>query len=144
MVRYLLDTNVISELRRRAGDPGVKTWVSRQSAADLAISVVTVIEIELGILRKARTDPEQARMLTSWFEDRVLAGFTDRILPLDLNAARRVAPLHVPDQAPQHDALIAGTALARSLTVVTRNGKDFERTGVAVLDPWSNDGRPRN
>ncbi|MGL4175153.1 MAG: type II toxin-antitoxin system VapC family toxin [Dermatophilaceae bacterium] len=139
-MRYLLDTNVIGELRRRAGDHGVKTWVSRQATTDLAISVVTVIEIELGILRKARTDPDQARALTRWFEDRVLAGFADRILPLDLSAARRVAPLHVPDQTPQHDALIAGTALARSLTVVTRNSEGFERTGVAALNPWSDGG----
>jgi toxin FitB len=136
---YLLDTNVVSELRKRRGDPGVKQWVTRQSAADLAISVVTVIEIETGILRRGRTDPDQARMLTRWFEQNVLTGFADRILPLDLAAARRVASLHLPDQAPpQHDALIAGTALARALTVVTRNTRDFERTGVEYLNPWSN------
>lgn len=134
---YLLDTNVVSELRKRRGDPGVKQWVAEQSAADLAISVVTVIEIETGILRKGRTDPEQARILARWFEQNVLTGFADRILPLDLAAARRIASLHVPDQAPQHDALIAGTALTRALTVVTRNTRDFERAGVEYLDPWS-------
>ncbi len=136
---YLLDTNVVSELRKRRGDPGVKQWVAKQSAADLAISVVTVIEIEIetGILRKGRTDPDQARLLARWFEQNVLTGFADRILPLDLPAARRVASLHVPDQAPQHDALIAGTALARALTVVTRNTRDFERAGVEYLNPWS-------
>ncbi|MBA2463703.1 MAG: type II toxin-antitoxin system VapC family toxin [Nocardioidaceae bacterium] len=136
-MRYLLDTNVISELRKRAGDPRVKAWVAGQAATDLAISVVTVVEIEVGILRRARTDSDQAAILTRWFEDRVLAGFKDRILPLDLPAARRVAPLHVPDQAPQHDALIAGTALARSLTVVTRNVSDFTRTGLGLINPWS-------
>ena len=134
---YLLDTNVVSELRKRHGNPGVKQWVARQSVADLAISVVTVIEIEIGILRKGRTDPDQARSLTRWFEQNVLTGFADRILPLDLAAARRVASLHVPDQAPQHDALIAGTALARALIVVTRNIRDFERAGVEYLNPWS-------
>lgn len=133
---YLLDTNVISELRKRRGDSGVKKWVAEQGA-DLAISVVTVIEIETGILRKQRTAPDQARILTRWFESKVLTGFADRILPLDLAAARRVASLHVPDQAPQHDALIAGTALARGLTVVTRNTRDFERAGVGYLNPWS-------
>jgi toxin FitB len=132
---YLLDTNVISELRKQHGDLGVKQWVAEQPVAELAISVVTVIEIEIGILRKARTDTRQARILTRWFE-RVLTGFADRILPLDLAAARRVASLHVPDQAPQHDALIAGTALARGLTVVTRNSRDFERAGVEHLNPW--------
>lgn len=134
---YLLDTNVVSELRKRRGDSGVKLWVAKQSVADLAISVVTVIEIETGILRKGRTDPDQAQILTRWFEQNVLTGFADRILPFDLAAARRVASLHVPDQAPQRDALIAGTALARGLTVVTRNTRDFERAGVEYLNPWS-------
>ncbi|MEO7260398.1 MAG: type II toxin-antitoxin system VapC family toxin [Jatrophihabitantaceae bacterium] len=134
---YLLDTNVVSELRKRRGDPGVKRWVAKQSTADLAISVVTVVEIETGILRRGWTDPDQARILTRWFEQNVLTGFADRILPLDLAAARRVASLRVPDQAPQHDALIAGTALARALTVVTRNTRDFERAGVEYLNPWS-------
>jgi predicted nucleic acid-binding protein len=134
---YLLDTNVVSELRKRRGDPGVKKWVADQSAADLAISVVTIIEIETGILRKERTDPDQAHALTRWLENNVLTGFAERILPLDLTAARRVASLPVPGQAPQHDALIAGTALARGLTVVTRNTHDFERTGAECLNPWS-------
>ena len=97
---YLLDTNVVSELRKRRGDSGVKQWVAQQSAAELAISVVTIIQIETGILRRARSDPDQARILTRWFEQSVLTGFADRILPLDLAAARRVATLHVPDQAP--------------------------------------------
>ena len=136
-MRYLLDTNVISELRKRRGDAGVSAWVTGRSATELAISVVTVVEIEVGIRRRARSDPGQAAALARWFEDRVLVGFEGRILPLDLAAARRVAPLHVPDPASQHDALIAGTALSRSLTVVTRNVRDFERTGVAVIDPWS-------
>ncbi len=134
---YLLDTNIVSELRKRRGDPGVKQWVARQRVADLAISVVTVIEIETGILRKGRSDPDQAQILTRWFEQNVLTGFVDRILALDLAAARRVASLHVPHKAPQHDALIAGTALARGLTVVTRNARGFERAGVEYLNPWS-------
>jgi toxin FitB len=133
---YLLDTNVLSELRKRNGDMRVKRWVNDQRVAELAISVVTVIEIEMGILQKRRTDLEQARLLTGWFEKNVLTGFVDRILPLDLAAARRVTALHVPDHAPPHDALIAGTALARGLTVVTRNVRDFHRSGVEVFNPW--------
>lgn len=136
-MRFLVDTNVISELRRRGGDAGVKAWVRGQDSAELAISVITVMEIELGILRKARVDPDQAEILRRWFEASVLTGFVDRILPLDLPAARRVAPLDVPDQAPTHDALIAGTALARGLVVVTRNTRDFVRTGAETVDPWS-------
>lgn len=136
MVRYLLDTNVLGELRKRSGASQVKRWVAAQQTGDLAISVVTVIEIESGILRLARCDAEQAALLTRWFEDRVLTGFADRILPLDLVAARRVAPLHIPDPAPGHDALIAGTALAHGLAVVTRNESDFRRAGVDVVNPW--------
>jgi predicted nucleic acid-binding protein len=134
---YLLDTNVVSELRKRTGDPGVKRWIAAQRTAELAISVVTVIEIETGILLRRRQDPEQARVLQRWFEESVLTGFLDRILPLDLAAARRVAPLQDPDRAPGHDALIAGTALAHGLTVVTRNTRDFARSGVDCLDPWT-------
>lgn len=133
---YLQDTNILSELRRRTAHAKVRAWVDTQPASDLMISVVTVIEIETGILRLARTDRAQAQTLSTWFSDRVLAAFADRILPIDLATARQVAPLHVPDPAPRHDALIAGTALAHQLTVVTRNVGDFERTGVTVVNPW--------
>jgi predicted nucleic acid-binding protein len=134
-VRFLLDTNVVSELRKKAGDPRVKSWVSSKPATDLAISVVTVVEIETGILLAERRDPAQAATLRRWFEEQVLTGFARRIVPLDLAAARRVAPLHVPDQSPQHDALIGGTALAWALTVVTRNTVDFEPMGVEWASP---------
>ncbi|HMR48648.1 MAG TPA: type II toxin-antitoxin system VapC family toxin [Arachnia sp.] len=136
MVKYLLDTNVLGELRKKSGASQVKKWIAGHPSSDLAISVVTVIEIETGILRVARRDAEQAALLTRWFEDRVLTGFADRILPLDLVSARRVAPLHVPDPAPSHDALIAGTALAHGLVVVTRNEADFRRVGVDIVNPW--------
>lgn len=132
---FLLDTNVISELRTARGDPGVREWADAQPLASLHLSVVTVIEIETGILRRARTDPSQAELLRGWLESRVLPGFADRILPIDLAVARQVAQLHVPDPAPRHDALIAGTALAHDLTVVTRNTSDFQRTGVRTLNP---------
>lgn len=133
---YLLDTNVLAELRHRRGAPAVKAWVAAQHASELSISVITVIEIERGILLRSRTDEAQAAALTAWFEQRVLRGFAGRVLPLDLAAARRVAPLYVPNPAPPHDALIAGTALAHGLTVVSRNVPDFERAGVPVLNPW--------
>ena len=107
--------------------------------------MLTVIETEIGILRRSRQDPAQGALLARWFETRVLTAFSGRILPLDLEAARHVAPLHDPDPAPNHGALIAGTALAHQLTVVTRNTADFERAGASVLNPWDApyDPRPR-
>lgn len=131
---YLLDTNVVSELRRRDGSTAVKAWVRAQRTNELFLSVVTIIEIETGILRMRRRDTRQADLLQQWFETAVLTGFSGRVLPLDLAAARRVAPLHVPDQSPAHDALITGTALAHGKVVVTRNVSDFP--DVETLDPW--------
>jgi len=135
-VRFLLDTNVISEARKPSGNAAVKAWLRRQSPQDVAISVITVLEIDIGIRRLRRRDPMSAASLQAWLDDRVLTGFAGRVLPLDLAAARYVAPLHVPDPAPDHDAIIAGTALANELTVVTRNVVDFERLGVALINPW--------
>lgn len=133
---HLLDTNVLSELRRRSGDPRVKRWVAAQRSVDLYISVITVMEIELGVMQLRRRDPRQAETLNTWFEQSVLTGFSGRVVPLDLEAARRVPPLHVPDVAPERDAMIAGIAQARGFTVVTRNVRDFARTGVVVVNPW--------
>ncbi|MFT4299748.1 MAG: type II toxin-antitoxin system VapC family toxin [Aeromicrobium sp.] len=133
---YLLDTNVIGELRKPSCNRGVAEWTSGQSVHDLAISIVTIIEIETGILRVERRDRDRAAVLRWWFERAVLTGFAGRILPVDLVAARQVAVLHVPDRASQHDALIAGTALAQGMTVVTRNVADFQRSGVPTICPW--------
>jgi len=136
-VKYLLDTNVISEARKATGDAMVKAWLGRQVVADVAISVITVLEIDIGIRRLRRRDPVGAEAVQRWFDDRVLSGFRGRILSLDVPCTLEVAPLHVPDPAPEHDAIIAGTALAHGLTVVTRNTSDFQRTGVPLLNPWT-------
>lgn len=138
-MNHLLDTNVVSELRKRPGavDPRVLAWAEDQPAHELFISVVTVMEIELGILRLERRDPASGEVLRRWFENGVLAGFADRILPVDMRVARRAAQLHVPDPRPERDAYLAATAIEHGLTVATRNVVDFEPTGVAVIDPWA-------
>ena len=134
---YLLDTNVVSELRRRdRADRNVAAWADAADPTSLFLSVVSVLEFETGVLLKARKDPKQGAMLQRWIETRVLPAFADRILPIDLAVARRCAALHVPDPRANRDALIAATALVHGLTVVTRNVADFEPMGVQMLDPW--------
>ena len=135
---YLLDTNVVSELRKpeHRGDVNVRTWAGSRAPADLYLSVVTIMEIEIGIGRLHRRDPLQAGLLQVWLEERVLEVFAGRILPLDLAVARRAAHLHIPDPSPERDAMIAATATVHGLTVVTRNTADFEGLGVALINPW--------
>lgn len=135
---HLLDTNVVSELRRPAARaaPGVRSWASRQPASTLAISVVTVMEVEIGVARMERRDPSQGRVLRTWLERDLLPAFTSRILPVDLDVARRAARMHVPDPRPERDVLIAATASAHGLVVVTRNVTDFAMLGVGLVDPW--------
>lgn len=135
---FLLDTNVISELRKPAArvDQAVRHWAEDQQAERMFLSVISVMEIEIGIGRVERRDLSQARQLTEWLESRVLLAFRGRLLPIDLVIARRSAALHVPDPRPERDALIAATALVNDLTVVTRNVSDFSPLGVRVVDPW--------
>jgi len=137
---YLLDTNLVSELRKaRTGkaDPGVVAWAGGASADDLYISVITILELELGVQLRERRDPMQGALLRAWLEQQVMAGFAGRVLPIDLAIARRCAGLQVPDPRPDRDALIAATALELGLTVVTRNERDFDGTGVALCNPWN-------
>ena len=136
---FILDTNVISELRRAGqgkADENVVNWAKSVDATSLYISVRTVLEIEAGILQVERRDTQQAAVLRSWFENHVLRAFEKRILPIDAAVARRCAQLHVPDPKSERDAMIAASALVHGMTVVTRNTKDFDRTGVQLLDPW--------
>ncbi|CAN5403927.1 type II toxin-antitoxin system VapC family toxin [soil metagenome] len=138
MVSYLLDTNVISELRKSASraEPAVHAWAERQATSDLAISVITLMEIEIGVEQMERRDPRQGAVLRNWFEDRLLNAFPGQILPVDLATVREAAAMHVPDPRPERDVLIAATARSRSLTVVTRNIADFKNLDTVLLNPW--------
>lgn len=136
---FILDTNVLSELRKvRLGraDPNVARWADSVDAADLYLSAITVQELEMGVLLAERRDPPQGAMFRVWFESHVLPAFAGRILPVDAAVAKRSAALHVPDPRPAMDSLIAATALVHGLTVVTRNVADFESCGVLILNPW--------
>ncbi|OLT51896.1 twitching motility protein PilT [Corynebacterium sp. CNJ-954] len=137
-MRYLLDTNVLSELRRspRRADPSVRHWIAAQRPTDLYISVITVMELELGVRRVERRDIVQGRRLRNWLDDDVMDVFTSRTLEIDVDTAVRTATLHVPDPAPERDALIAATALVHGLAVATRNTRDFTPTGVPLVNPW--------
>jgi toxin FitB len=136
---FLLDTNVISELRKvRAGraDAHVAAWALTAPAGSLFLSAIVIQELEIGVLLAERRDAAKGAILRSWLDDHVLVAFSDRILPIDAIVARRSAALHVPDPRPIRDALIAATALVHGMAVVTRNVSDFEPTGVRVLNPW--------
>jgi toxin FitB len=136
---FLLDTHVVSELRKvRAGkaDARVAAWADSVDATDLYLSVMTLQELEIGVLLVERRDPSQGAVLRAWFEGHVLPAFAGRILPVSEVVARRSAALHVPDPGPVRDSLIAATALVHRMTVVTRNVSGFVPSGVALLNPW--------
>lgn len=101
------------------------------------VSVITIMELESGVARAERRDPDQGVSLRTWLSTRVLPAFESRILAVDLAVARRAAGMHVPDPRPHRDSLIAATAEVHGLTVVTRNVADFEPLEVAILNPWS-------
>jgi len=136
---FILDTNVISELRRAGqgkADENVVNWAKSVDATILYISAITVLEIETGILQIERRDPDQAKILRNWFEDHVLKAFENRILAIDEAVARRCAQLHVPNPKSERDSLIAASALVHGMTIATRNIKDFDQTGAQLFNPW--------
>ena len=136
---FLLDTNVVSELRKAKADkadPNVAAWATRVPVGSLFVSVVTILELEIGVLLVERRDPWQGALLRSWLDSHVLPAFHNRVLSIDISVAQRCAGLHVPDPRAERDALIAATALVHGMTVVTRNVSDFVLTGVPTLNPW--------
>lgn len=136
---WLLDTNVVSEIRKvRSGraDPNVARWIDGKETASMFISVITLQELETGVLRVERRDARKGAVLRRWLDCGVRPAFVGRILPVDEKVALRCAGLHVPDPRPFMDSIVAATALVHDLTLVTRNVRDFFGTGVKLLDPW--------
>lgn len=135
MARFLIDTNVLSEARRKRADAGVMAWIRATPPQDMATSVMVIGEILKGILSIEARDPDHAASLRGWLSD---IEATHLILPIDEVAIREWARLRItfPTRSELEDMLIAATALAHRLTVVTRNVRDFMEFGVPVLDPW--------
>jgi len=132
---YLLDTNIISETRKARADSGVMAFLSAAEEAGLFLSVLTIGELRKGVAAKRRTDRDAADRLGAWV-DGIETTFADRVLPLDAVAARRWGELSAGRSLPVIDTLIAATAIRHGLTLVTRNTRDVQATGVAVVDPW--------
>ena len=139
---FLIDTVTLSELRRRERNPMVVAWFERQRTADLFLSVISIGEIERGIVRQRAIDPAFADALAAWL-DRVLTLYGERVVPFDLGTARRWGALSAALGNDSADLMIAATALEHGFTVVTRNVSDFEPTGVVVLDPFRRRPRPK-
>ncbi len=136
---YVLDTNVISEFRKLGNNtchPNVLSWSNKSGETSFYLSAITLMELEIGCLSLMRRDIPQATVLRSWIYDYVLAAFRDRILAFDQVSAQICATLHVPDRKPERDAMIAAIALRHGFILVTRNIRDFQGTGVRLLNPW--------
>jgi predicted nucleic acid-binding protein len=134
---YLLDTNVVSELRKgKRADRHVRSWAESVAPALLFLSAISVLELETGVLLVERRDRRQGAMLRSWMDGHVLPAFAGRVQAVDMDVARRCSALHVPDRRSDRDALIAATALVHGMTMVTRNVSGFVGTGAVLFDPW--------
>lgn len=134
---YLLDTNVISESRRRTQyNAQIFTWLESIESKNLYTNAIVMMELERGILSKERKDVLQGKVLRIWFEETVKPAFDGKILPISAKTAQICAKLHIPDFTPENDAWIASSALEHHLILVTRNTQDFARTGVKLLNPF--------
>lgn len=133
----ILDTNVISELRKSRAAPEVARWAERFAVNQFYLSVISILEIERGARQIARRDKQQGQMLRTWIDDQILPQFDGRVLAVDTAVAMRCAALHVPDPQSERDAMIGATALVHGMTVATRNVDDFIPLGVPVINPWN-------
>ena len=135
---YLIDTNVISELRKGSrAHPSVLRWNAQIPLHIQWISSISIFELELGVERIKTRDPEQWKHLRSWLDHQVMPAFQGRIIAFDQEIAQTCAQLHIPNPQPERDSMIGATALQKKLTVVTRNISDFQSMGCALLNPWS-------
>ncbi len=138
---FVLDTNVVSELRKAASgraNSGVTDWANGVPATLMFLSVISLHELEHEVLLAERSDPAKGAILRTWLDHSVNPAFEDRLLPVNAEIARQSAALHVPNPAPFRDALIAATALHHDMTVITRNTSDFGRfTNLTVTNPWT-------
>lgn len=137
---FLLDTNVVSELRKAHGgraDAQVVAWAGSVAAASLYLSAISLLELELGVLQLERRDAAQGAVLRAWLVSHVIPAFAGRVLAVDAAVALQAARLHVPNRRAERDCLLAATALVHGLTVVTRNTRDFRDTGASLIDPWN-------
>lgn len=139
---YLLDTNVISELRKPKANTNVVKWARKIPTSELYLSSITILEIEMGVLSKERKDESQGTALRYWLENVVIPNFHNRTLNVDIKVARTCAQLHVPNRKSERDALIAATALTHNLPVVTRNTKDFKGMNLMLINPWDDSNTP--
>ena len=134
---YLLDTNVVSELRKGTrADPHVRAWFEEHVAEQLWLSVVVVGELRRGVELLRRRDAQAGAVLSDWLHT-VTTGFGDRILPVTIEVSERWSMLNVPDPLPVIDGLLVATAIESDLVLVTRNTADVARTGVAVVNPFA-------
>lgn len=136
MPGYLLDTNVVSETRKLRPNAGVIDFLTAVDKDALYLSVLTIGELHKGVEAKRRTDPAAGDLIAEWVRD-IELDFADRLLPVDVVAARHWGLLSASRSCPVVDTLIAATALRKGLTLVTRNERDFEFAGVALLNPWT-------
>ena len=135
---FLLDTNVVSELRRaERAAPAVLAWARTTQASELFISSIRVLE--RGVMQLERRDPRQGAVLRAWLDTQVMPAFEGRVLAVDAAVARRFAALHVPDPRPERDGLIGATAMEHGFTLVTRNVADFQIPGLKLLNPWGSE-----
>jgi len=135
MVSFLLDTNIVSEARKRNADSSVRAWLASVPTADLYLSVLVVGEIRQGIERLRRRDPSQAMVYEAWLSA-LRHEYSDRIVPVTGDVAEEWGRLNVPDPLPVIDGLMAATAKVHGWTLVTRNVADLDRTGVRLLNPF--------